>query len=262
MKNVTLFGLVMAMSIGTSAIALEGDALKELAPTGKLRVGVAYAPSATPVFVARDEAGGVRGVPRDLGDALAKKLGVPVELTVKATTNELTDGVANGTLDIGFMPADDTRRERVDFSPAYFTIESTYLAGAATDIKTMADVDRPGITVVGINGSTTMRSAARTLKTATVVTAPSIDEALAMLKDGKVQALALTHDSLPKLQKQLPGSRIIDGAFQKVGVAIAVQKNRPAALAFVTAFVDGAKKDGSVRKAFDNSGLQQLSIAP
>lgn len=262
MKNATLLGLVMAMSIGTSAMALEGDALKQLAPTGKLRVGVAYAPSATPVFVAKDEAGGVRGVPRDLGDALAKKLGVPVELTVAATTNELTDAVVNGTIDIGFMPADDARRERVNFSPAYFTIESTYLAGASTDIKTMADVDRPGIVVVGINGSTTMRSAARSLKTAKVVTAPSIDEAFSMLKDGKVQALALTHDSLPKLQKQLPGSRIMDGAFQKVGVAIAVQKDRPAALAFVTAFMDGAKTDGTVRKAFDNSGLQQLSIAP
>ncbi len=262
MKNVTLLGLVMAMSISTGAVALEGNVLKELAPTGKLRVGVAYAPSATPVFVAKDEAGGVHGVPRELGDALAKKLGTPVELTVAATTNELTDAVANGTIDIGFMPADDTRRERVNFSPAYFVIESTYLAGPSTDIKTMADVDRPGITVVGINGSTTMRSSARSLKNATVVAAKSIDEAFDMLKAGKAQALALTHDSLPKLQKQLPGSRILDGAFQKVGVAIAVQKDRPAALAFVTAFMDSAKSDGTVRKAFDSSGLQQLAIAP
>ncbi len=262
MKNVTLLGLVMAMAIGTTALALDGNALKELAPTGKLRVGVAYAPSATPVFVAKDESGGVRGVPRDLGDALAKKLGVPVDLTVTPTTNELTDAVVNGTIDIGFMPADDARRERVNFSPAYFTIESTYLVGASTDIKTMADVDRPGITVVGINGSTTMRSAARSLKNAAVIPAKSIDEALGMLKDGKVQALALTHDALPKLQKQLPGSRIMDGAFQKVGVAIAVQKDHPAALAFVTAFMDGAKADGTVRKAFDNSGLQQLTVAP
>ncbi|MBX9709879.1 MAG: transporter substrate-binding domain-containing protein [Xanthobacteraceae bacterium] len=262
MKNATLLGLVMAMSVGTSAIALEGDALKELAPKGKLRVGVAYAPSATPVFVARDEAGGVRGVPRELGDALAKRLGVPVELTVAATTNELTDACVNGTIDIGFMPADDTRRERVDFSPPYFVIESTYLAGASTDIKAMADVDRPGIVVVGINGSTTMRAAARSLKIATVVTAKSIDEALDMMKAGSVQALALTHDSLPKLQKQLPGSRILDGSFQKVGVAIAVQKDRPAALAYVKAFMDGAKTDGTVRNAFDNSGLQQLAIAP
>ena len=262
MKNATLMGLAIAMTIGTGAMALEGDALKQLSPAGKLRVGVAYAPSATPVFVAKDESGGVHGVPRDLGDALAKKLGTPVELTVAATTNELTDAVANGTIDIGFMPADDARRQRVDFSPPYFVIESTYLASADSGIKTMADVDREGITVVGINGSTTMRSAERTLKTAKVIAAKSIDEAMQMMKDGKVQALALTHDSLPKLQKQIPGSRILDGAFQKGGVAIAVQKDRPAALAYVKAFMDGAKSDGTVRKAFDNSGLQQLAIAP
>jgi polar amino acid transport system substrate-binding protein len=243
-------------------MALEGDALKQLAPTGKLRVGVAYAPSATPVFVAKDESGGAHGVPRELGDALAKKLGVPVELTVAATTNELTDACVNGTIDIGFMPADDTRRERVDFSPPYFVIESTYLAAASSDIKTMADVDRAGVVVVGINGSTTMRSAARSLKTATVVAAKSIDEAMDMMKAGKAQALALTHDSLPKLQKQLPGSRILDGSFQKVGVAIAVQKDHAAALAYVKTFMDSAKTDGTVRKAFDNSGLQQLPIAP
>jgi polar amino acid transport system substrate-binding protein len=255
-------GLVLAMSIGTEVMAQEGDALKQLAPTGILRVGVAYAPSATPVFVAKDESGGVRGVLRELGEALAKKLGVPVELTVAATTNELTDACANGTIDIGFMPADDTRRERVDFSPPYFIIESTYLAAASSDIKTMADVDHAGIVVVGINGSTTMRSAARSLKTATVVPAKSIDEAMDMIKAGKVQALALTHDSLPKLQMQLPGSRILDGSFQKVGVAIAVHKERPAALACVKTFIDSAKSDGTVRKAFDNSGLQQLAIAP
>ena len=65
--------------------------MKQLAPPGTLRVGVAYAPSPTPIFVAKDAAGGVHGVPRDLGMALAKALGVPAELVVKATTGELTD---------------------------------------------------------------------------------------------------------------------------------------------------------------------------
>jgi polar amino acid transport system substrate-binding protein len=35
----------------------------------------------------------------------------------------------------------------------------------------------------------------------------------------------------------LPGSRILDGAFQTTGGAIAVHKDRPAALAYVSAFV-------------------------
>lgn len=83
-----------------------------------------------------------------------------------------------------------------------------------------------------------------------------------MMKAGPVQAFALTHDALPLLQSELPGSRILDGAFQTTGVAIAVQKDRPAALAYVTAFIEGAKANGVVRRAFDDAGLNRLPIAP
>jgi len=236
--------------------------MQELVPTGKLRVGVAYAPSPTPVFVAKDVNGTVRGVPLDIGTALAKALGVPVELIVAATTGELTDACSAGAIDVGFMPADDERRQRVDFSTPYFVIESTYLASGATDIKTLGDVDRPDVTVVGIAGSTTMRAAGRSLKNAKVVAAKSVDEAMAMMKSGAAQAFALTHDALPVLQKELPGSRILDGAFQVTGVAISIGKDRPAALAFLQRFIASAKQDGTIRRAFDNAGLGGLAIAP
>lgn len=261
MKSSAL-GVVIALSVGTGAIAADTDVMKQLVPTGKLRVGIAYAPKPTPIFAVKDSAGEVQGVPRELGTAMAKDLGVPFELVVTATTNELTEKTVAGDIDIGFMPADDERRKRVDFSPPYFVIESTFLAAGNTDIKTAADVDRPEITVVGINGSTTIRAAGRALKVAKIVPAKSVDEAMEMMKAGSVQAFALTHDSLPPLQQQLPGSRILDGAFQTTGVAIAVQKDRPAALAYVKSFVDKAKTDGTVRKAFDTAGLTKLSIAP
>jgi polar amino acid transport system substrate-binding protein len=41
-----------------------------------------------------------------------------------------------------------------------------------------------------------------------------------------------------------------------------VQKDRPAALAFVKRFVESAKSDGMVRRAFDAAGLSGLPIAP
>ncbi len=253
---------MFALSNGTSAAGSEESIVKELAPTGTLRVGVAYAPAPTPIFAARDAAGVVHGVPRDLGIALAKALGVPFEIVVVATTGELTEACSAGVIDIGFMPADDERRKRLDFSPPYFVIESTYLVAGPSGIKTQEDVDRPDVTVVGIAGSTTVRAAGRSLKSAKIVTAKSVDEAMALMQAGTVEAFALTHDALPSLQKQLPGSRILDGAFQTTGVAVAVQKNRPAALAYVTRFIQGAKADGTVRRAFDDAGLNGLPIAP
>jgi polar amino acid transport system substrate-binding protein len=261
MKVATLLGLMLVLSIGTGASAVGDDVMKQLVPTGKLRVGVAYAPASTPIFVAKDAVGDVHGVPLDLGIALAKALGVPVEIVVVTTTGELTNACSSGAIDIGFMPADDERRTRVDFSPPYFVIESTYLVTGRSAIKTLADVDRREVTVVGIAGSTTMRAAGRSLKRAKVFPAKSVDEAMAMMKAETAQAFALTHDALPTLQKQLPGSRILDGAFQTTGVAIAVQKDRPAALAYVKDFVESAKANGIVRRAFDDAGLNRLPIA-
>ena len=254
--------LSLALAVGGAAAAVEDNVMKQLVPTGTLRVGVAYAPSPTPIFVAKDASGDVHGVARDLGTALAKTLGVPPELVVKATTGELTDALTAGAIDVGFMPADDARRQRLDFSPPYFIIESTYLVAGSPDIKTLADVDRPDMTVVGIAGSTTMAAAGRTLKVARLVPAKSVDEAMALMGSGAARAFALTHDALPPLQKALPGSRILDGAFQTTGVGIAVQKNRPAALGFVRDFVERAKSDGSVRRAFDAAGLSGLPLAP
>ncbi len=262
MKTTALAGLMLALIAATS-VAAEDKTMSELAPTGKLRVGVAYAPLPTPVFVAKDGLGDYRGAPRDIGIALGKALGVPVEVIVKATTGELTEASAAGAIDIGFMPIDDERKQKLDFSPPYFVIESTYLVAAGRpEIRTLADVDRADVTVVGINGSTTIRAATRTLKTAKVVAAKSVDEAMTMLKDGQAQAFALTHDSLPRLQAQLPGSRILDGAFQTTGVGIGMQKNRPAGLAALSKFVTEAKANGVIRKAFDDAGLEGLSIAP
>src|SRR5262249_8189823 len=154
------------------------------------RVGVAYAPAPTPIFVIKDAGGDVHGVPRDLGIALAKALGVEAVLAVKATTGELTDALTAGAIDIAFMPADDARRQRVGFSPPYFMIESTYLVAGPTDIRTLADVDRPDVTVVGITGSTTIAAAGRSLKAAKVVGAKSVDEAIAMMNSGAAQAFA------------------------------------------------------------------------
>jgi polar amino acid transport system substrate-binding protein len=234
---------------------------EQLMPTGKLRIGVAYAPRPTPIFVARADNGDYLGVPVDLGRALAQALGVPLEICAAATTGELTGLCLSGAIDVGFMPADDERRKRLDFSQPYFVIESTFLAAAGTDIAVLSDVDRAEITVVGIAGSTTLRAAARSLSHARVCEAKSIAEALAMLRAGQAQAFALTHDALPPLQQEMPGSRILAGSFQVTGVGLAIPQGRPQALARLTAFVAQAKAGGVLRRAFGAAGLQGLKLA-
>ena len=231
-------------------------------PTGKLRVGVVFAPAASAFFVVKDASGEPHGVTVDLAIELAKKLGVPVEFMLAANSGLVTDATESGAVDVSFMPVDEERKKRVDFGPAYFMIESTYLASAASGIKTVAEVDRPNVRVVGIANTTTIRAATRSLKTTTISAAASVEEAMALLRAGKADAFALSRDSLPPLAAQLPGSRIVDGGFQQTAIAIAVPKNRPNALAYVTAFLQQAKASGSVRRALDKAGFPNEPVAP
>ncbi len=115
--------------------------------------------------------------------------------------------------------------------------------------------------VIGIANTTTIRAAGRTLKNTTITPVASVQEAVALLRDGKADAFALSRDSLPTYVKQIPGSRMVEGAFQQIGIAIAVAKGKPAALAAVTEFMEDAKKTGVVRRALDNAGFED-PVAP
>jgi polar amino acid transport system substrate-binding protein len=236
--------------------------MNELIPTGKLRVGVASAPAPSPLFVVKGPGGAPRGVTVDLGNALASELGVAAEFVVAPNTGELVDALEAGTIDVTFTPVDDERKKRIDFGPEYFLVESTYMVTEVSGIKTVDEVDRAGVRVVGIANTTTIRAAGRTLTNTTVRAAQSIGEAIEMMTSGKADAFALSRDSLPPFVAKLPGSRIVDGGFQFTSVAIAVPKARPKSLAYVTVFMQRVKKSGAVRRAFDAAGLTHLDVAP
>jgi polar amino acid transport system substrate-binding protein len=237
------------------------EAMEEIAPTGTLRVGLVFAPSMSAFFVLKLADGLARGVTADLAVALGKSLNLPVEITFYPNSGLATDAVESGTVNVAFMPVDDERRKRIAFGPDYVRAESTYMVTAATDARNVEDVDKPGMRVIGIANTTTIRAAARTLKNTTITPVPSVEEAVAMLRDDKADAFALSRDSLPTYVKQIPGSRMVDGAFQQIGIAIAVAKGKPAALAAVTEFMNVAKQDGTVREALDRAGFAD-PVAP
>jgi polar amino acid transport system substrate-binding protein len=259
-KILNVCGLMFALLTGSAAA--NESVMKELAPTGKLRVGLVFAPVMSVFFVVKDEAGKPRGVTADLGAALAAKLGLPVEFVLYPNSGQVTDAVESGAVDVGFMPVDEQRRRRLAIGPDYVRGESTYMVTAASGAKTVADVDKAGMRVIGIANTTTIRAAERTLKNTTISPVTSVDDAMAAMKNGKADAFALGRDSLPPYVKQVPGSRITDGEFQQIGIAIATQKGKPEALAAIAAFMTEAKQNGTVRKALDAGGFNTQPVAP
>jgi polar amino acid transport system substrate-binding protein len=232
-----------------------------LVTDGKLRVGLVRAPTAGLFFVAVGADGVPHGVTADLGTAMAAALGVPVAFSIFPNSGECTDAVAGDKVDVAFMPVDPARSARVLFGPAYYDLESTYLVSAASGITTLAEVDRPGVRVVGIADTTTIRASARTLHMTKPVAIRGVEEAIAAIRDGRADALALSRDSLAQIAPTIPGSRIVPGGFQQTTVSLAVPPGHTAALAEASALLARLKRDGTVQRAFAAVGLGGEKVA-
>ena len=239
----------------------DASGFKELAPTGRLRAGVVVAPAAS-VFFAVESGGKPKGVTVDLFGAFADETRLASDLKIFPNSGELTAAVAHGDCDVAFMPQDAERAKVVDFGPAYYMIESTFLVPAGSPLRTLAEANFRGARAIVIASTTTGRSAARFLTQGTVHEVRSVGEMTDMAKRGDGDLFALSRDAFATLLPALPGARVLDGGFQHTGIASAVPKGRPAALRIFGDFVQRAKASGLVRRALDNAGFADAEVAP
>ena len=236
---------------------------QQLTPTGKLRVAIAIAPSPSAQFAIKDETtGAYRGVAVSLGQALAGKLGVAAELIVHNGSGEIQNSAADNKWDVAFLPVDEERKKFVDFGNAYHLLQSTYLVAPSAKLNAVADANAAGVRIGGVANTATFRTSNKTAPNATHVSFEKAEAAVTALRDGQVDALAFSRESLTGLQPKLPGSRILDGGFLNSTTSVAVPKGKPEALAYVTQFIEDAKSSGLVRKAFDEMGLKTSQVAP
>jgi polar amino acid transport system substrate-binding protein len=191
----------------------------------------------------------------ELGHALARSLGTVASFIVYSNSGEVTADLNAGKLDVSFMPVDDERRVSLTVGPAYFLIENTYLVRPGSTIANIADVDRPDVRVIGIVNTTTIRNTARLLKQTTIAPVASVGDAIERLRTGQADAFALTHDSLPPLAAQLPGSRILAGSYQSTDSAVVLPKQQSAAMPRVAQFMEDFKNSGQLARLLQNHGL-------
>jgi polar amino acid transport system substrate-binding protein len=258
-------GVALLTGIASGAVAADDNTLasRDIAPTTSLRVAIAVGPAASTFWATRDAASGeARGVTVELAKAAAAKLNLPLRLVQYQNSGEIAAAAAHDAWDISFMPADAEREKFVDQGPPYVVYESTYLVRAGSDIKAIADVDRDGIRVGAIAGTSTSRTVAKSLKHATLTTFPKPEAAAELLGQGQLDALAMGTDALSDLAKGLPGSRVLNEPVQSTGVVVTVPKNRPAMRDWAAHFIEEAKADGTVRRVFDGAGFAGTAVAP
>ncbi len=237
--------------------------MQQLCPTGKLRVAIAIAPAPSAQFAIKDEAtGAYRGVAVILGNALANQLGVAAELIAHNGSGEVQNSAADNKWDVAFLPVDEERKKFVDFGNAYHLLQSTYLVSPNADIPTVESANAASVRIGGVANTATLRASNKTAPQAKHVSFDKAEAAVAALQSGQVDAVAFSRESLTGLQRKVPGSRILDGGFMNSTTSVAVPKGKPAALAYVSEFIEQEKASGLVRKAFDEMGLTSSVVAP
>jgi polar amino acid transport system substrate-binding protein len=231
----------------------------EFAPTGTLRVGL----NMSNFLLTRTDAatGKPLGVAHDLGQELARRLGLPIRFVPHPNPGALADAANKNIWDVGFLGAEPQRANEIDFTAAYVEIESTYLVPAGSALKHANEVDRKGIRIIVPAKAAYELYLSRTINHAELIKEAGADASFKRFVDEKFDALAGLKPRLISDQAKLPGSVIVEGSFTAVQQAAGVPKGRANAANYLAAFIEDVKASGLVAKAIAENQVVGLSIA-
>src|SRR5262249_44327909 len=170
-------------TIGSNAPA---DVVKDLAPTGKLRAAI----NLGNIVLAQGTPQEPRGVTVDLARELAKRLGVPLEMTTYDAAGKVFEALKAGSWDIAFLAIEPVRAAEIAFTPPSLLAEATHGGAGDSARKPPADVDRSGVRIAVAKGSAYDLYLTRTLKNATLVRFQNGPEAMDAFVRDKLEVAA------------------------------------------------------------------------
>lgn len=252
--------LLFSHIIGAMAENAPPNVVKELAPSGTLRVAINFGNT---VLAQRDPAGGVpRGVSGELARELVKRLGVPIEYVTFDAAGKVFEALKAGAWDIAFMAIDPVRSEGLEFTGPYVVIEGAYAVPADSPLKTNEDVDRDGVRIAVARGSAYDLYLTRAIKQAKLVREPSGPEAMAMFQRDKLEVAAGVKQPIIAFTKEHPEFRVIPGRFMVIEQAMGTPKGRDAGVRYLRTFIEEMKASGFVANALKASGQGDAAVAP
>lgn len=156
---------------------------------GELRVATA---GSMPPLNMTTKTGEIIGLEVDLAKAMADAMGVKIRLEAMPF-HELLPALEARKVDmvISGLTITPKRNLKVAFAGPYFISGKALLTKIETlaAIADPAEIDRGGITLAALNGSTSQIFIEKTVPKAKLVTTENYDEAVAMVIQGKVDAL-------------------------------------------------------------------------
>ncbi len=225
-----------------------------LAPEGRLRVG---AFPGSPLSMAKDsKTGEIHGLGIDLGRELAKRLEVRFEQVDYHRIAEVIEAMKAGDVDFTLSNATPARAADVAFSQTLISVELGYLIPAASSIATIADIDKAGVRVGVIKGSTSQGTLPKLLPNAIVMPAQNSSRAIEMLRARELDVFATNKPTLFGMSDQMPGARVLDGRWGVEHIAVAIPKGRETGLEYLHRFVEDVQNSGLLAQAVARAGLR------
>jgi polar amino acid transport system substrate-binding protein len=232
------------------------EIVKNLAPTGTLRVGIN---AGNPVLVQLGAGGELQGVTVDLARELGRRLGLPVGLHRFDAAGKSFDALKGGNLDIVFLAIEPVRAAEVAFTAPYVIIEGVYMVPKDSAIKSNEEVDRPGIRV-GVNvASAYDLFLTRSLKHATLVRS---DDGVGHFVKEKLEVAAGVKQPMAAYAKAHPEVRLLDGRFMEIRQAMGTVKGRDVGARWLHGFIEELKASGFIADALKRSNQPDAAVAP
>jgi polar amino acid transport system substrate-binding protein len=232
----------------------------ELAPKGVLRAAINL--SNFLLVSGQHETGEPFGVAPDMAKAIGAALNIPVKLVPYASPGEVVDAASQDQWDLCLIGAEPARAEIISFTQAYVEILATYLVPAGSPLKTIGDVDQPGVRIAVAERAAYDLWLVANIKQASLHHAQGIDAAFDLFVTEKLEALACLKPRLLSDVEKLPGSRILDGQFTSVQQAVGTHKTNIHAADFLNGFVKQAITSGFVQSLIEKHTVKGLSVAP
>ncbi|RUP29873.1 MAG: transporter substrate-binding domain-containing protein [Curvibacter sp.] len=264
-----LAGLAAGLPWGTGFSHAGDGAMEavraELAGAGRLRVAINFG---NPILASRGERPGApRGVSVDLAQEVARRLQLPVDWVELDAAGRAVEALRARQVDLGFVAIDPLRGADLDYTPPYVIIEGAYLVRSESPLIANDQVDRPGNRVVVGRGSAYDLYLSRALQQARLVRAPTSPAVVDQFLAEGMEVAAGVRQQLQADMARLtatgaPALRLLPGRFMVIEQAMAVPKGRPAAQAWLRAFIEEMKASGFVADSLRRHGIDGAAVAP
>lgn len=251
---------VSALATSSTTFAQDANTWQIVRKAGVLRCGIATSPPYTMKDPKTEAYSGIfPDLCRQFGEQVLK---VKVEY-VDTTWDNIVAGLQSEKWDIS-LSLNDTpeRRKAISFSEPVVDYSVTFAYNknnpkVPKSINTIADIDKPGMTVTVMSGTAQDKAISSVLKQATIMRLPGFDETRLALMSKRADLLADDNMTNLLLTRAHPDWALAfkpNPLLAQQGIAFGIRKDTPAAdVAVLNQFIEKQKQAGSVNKLVETS---------